>query len=152
MDTTRFRALSGRKSRPEIQERPVTAAERQRRHRDKLQQQKDATVDLFAMTNLYPRRTGLPMTIWVSPRGHARHAARIKVNMAHGPRMTLDNAAIVRLQPVPRVIAGTLSADDRVALFQWIAINETALLDHWNGLIDGCDLVERLRPLPPVTR
>jgi hypothetical protein len=135
-------------ARPVVQDRAMTAAERQRRHRDKLQQQKDATADLFAMTNLYPRRTGLPMTVWVSPRGHARHAARIKVSMTHGPRMTLDNTAIVRLQPVPQVIAGTLSADDRAALFQWIAMNETALLDHWNGLIDGGDLIERLRPLP----
>ena len=140
-------------ARPAVQDRAMTAAERQRRHRDKLQQQKDAAGpraggDPFAMTNLYPRRTGLPMTIWVSPRGHARHAARIKVNMTHGPRRTLDNTAIVRLQPVPRVIAGTLSADDQKALFQWIAMNEAALLDHWNGLIDGGDLIERLRPLP----
>jgi hypothetical protein len=134
-------------ARPAIHERAMTAAERRRRHRDKLQQQKDAAADLFAMTNLYPGRTGLPTTIWVSPRDHARHAARIKVNMAHRPRMTLDKVAIVRLQPVPRVIAGTLSADDRVALFQRIGMNESALLDHWNGLIDGGDLIERLRPL-----
>jgi hypothetical protein len=89
------------------------------------------------------------MTVWVSPRGHARHAVRIKVNMAHGQRMTIGNTAVVRLQPVPRVISGLLSADDRLAIFQWIAMNEQALLDHWNGLIDGGDLIERLRPLPP---
>jgi len=33
--------------------------------------------DLFEMANLYPRETGLPMTIWVSPRGNARHDVRI---------------------------------------------------------------------------
>jgi hypothetical protein len=36
--------------------------------------------DLFEMANLYPDTTGLPMTVWVSPRGTARHDARIKVN------------------------------------------------------------------------
>jgi hypothetical protein len=135
-------------ARPAIHEQPMTAAERQRRHRGK-QREEETDVDLFTMTNLYPRRTGLPMTVWVSPRGHARHAVRIKVNMAHGQRMTIGNTAVVRLQPVPRVISGLLSADDRLAIFQWIAMNEQALLDHWNGLIDGGDLIERLRPLPP---
>src|SRR5215469_2665502 len=128
----------------------MTVSERQRRHRQKMRQQeeKSADVDLFTMTNLYPRRTGLPMTVWVSPRGKARHAARIKVNMTHGPRMTIGNTAVVRLRPVPRVIAGELSAADRQAIFQWIAMNEAALLEHWNGVIDGGDLIERLRPLP----
>lgn len=135
--------------RPSIQERAMTVAERQRRHREKLQREEESDgVDLFTMTNLYPRRTGLPMTVWVSPRGRARHAARIKVNMAHGPRMTIGNTAVVRLQPVPRIVAGQLSASDRQAVFQWIAMNEAALIDHWNGLIDGGDLIERLRPLP----
>jgi len=36
--------------------------------------------ELFEMANLYPRTTGLPMTVWVSPRGNARHDVRIKVN------------------------------------------------------------------------
>jgi len=135
--------------RPSIQERAMTVAERQRRHRENLRRQEESNdVDLFTMTNLYPRRTGLPMTVWVSPRGRARHAARIKVSLHHGPRMTIGNTAVVRLQPVPKVIAGQLSASDRQAVFEWITLNEAALLDHWNGLIDGGDLIERLRPLP----
>jgi len=138
--------------RPSIQEHPMTPAERQRRHREKLPREDKSNVDLFTMTNLYPRRTGLPMTVWVSPRGRARHAARIKVNMAHGPRMTIGNTAVVRVRPVPMVISGQLSASDRQAIFQWIAMNEAALLDHWNGEIDGGDLIERLRPLPPAAR
>lgn len=139
-------------ARPLIQEQPSTDAERQRRHRQKLQQEKDASVDLFTMTNLYPRRTGLPMTVWVSPRGGARHAARIKVNMQHGERMTIGNTAVVRLRPAPAVIAGKLSASDRLLIFTWIAMNEAALIEHWNGLIDGGDLIERLRPVPAETR
>ncbi len=35
------------------------------------------TDDLFEMANLYPRETGLPMTVWVSPRGNARHDVRM---------------------------------------------------------------------------
>ena len=33
--------------------------------------------DLFEMANLYPDTTGLPMTVWVSPRGDARHDVRV---------------------------------------------------------------------------
>ena len=51
--------------------------------------------ELFQMVNLYPRSTGLPMTIWVGPRGNARHAARIKVNMTHGNQMDIANTATV---------------------------------------------------------
>ena len=32
------------------------------------------TEDLFEMANLFPRTTGLPMTVWLSARGKARHA------------------------------------------------------------------------------
>ena len=135
-------------ARPAIGEQPMTAAERQRRHREQELREAAPDVDLFTMTNLYPRRTGLPMTVWVSPRGHARYAARIKVNMTHGARMTIGNTAVVRLKPTPRVIAGQLSREDEAAVFRWIALNEQALLDHWNGRIDGGDLIERLCPLP----
>src|SRR5439155_19589318 len=53
------------------------------------------TNELFEMANLYPRTTGLSMTVWVSPRGNARHDVRIKVNMTHGNQMTVDNTAVV---------------------------------------------------------
>jgi hypothetical protein len=33
-------------------------------------------------------------------------------------------------------------------VFEWIAINEAALIDHCNGKIDGGGLIERLQPLP----
>ena len=51
--------------------------------------------DLFEMANLYPDTTGLPMTVWVSPRGSARHDVRVKVNMTHGNQMSIANTAVV---------------------------------------------------------
>ena len=62
--------------------------------------------DLFEMANLYPDTTGLPMTIWVSPRGNARHDVRVEVNMTHGDQMNVSNAAVVAVRPRPRVLAG----------------------------------------------
>jgi hypothetical protein len=34
------------------------------------------TDDLFETANLFPRTTGLPMTVWVTSRGNARHDAK----------------------------------------------------------------------------
>jgi hypothetical protein len=35
---------------------------------------------------------------------------------------------------VPRVIAGQLAAADFRRVVLWIAMNEAAIIDHWNGL------------------
>ena len=78
-----------------------------------MQQATDNDADeLFEMANLFPRTTGLPMTVWVSPRGNGRHDARVKVDMTHGDQMDIANTAVVGVRPSPRVIAGHLSPDD----------------------------------------
>jgi hypothetical protein len=55
--------------------------------------------ELFEMANLVSRTTGLPMTVWVSPRGNARHDIRVKVNMTHGDQKNIANTAIVGVHP-----------------------------------------------------
>src|SRR5215467_4738915 len=72
--------------------------------------------DLFEMANLFPRTTGLPMTVWVSPPGNARHDVRVKVNMTHGNQMSVTNTAVVAIRPSPHLIAGSLSPDDQRAV------------------------------------
>ncbi len=54
--------------------------------------------ELFQMTNVRsPRSSGLPANCWIGPRGHARHAARIKVQMNHNERFEPDNLAVVSI-------------------------------------------------------
>ena len=89
--------------------------------------------ELFEMANLYPEDTGLPMTIWVSPKGSARHDARVKVSMVNGKRMTLDNLAVVSIRPVPEVLHGSLKSRDEKLVVEWITKNQAALIDYWNG-------------------
>ena len=73
--------------------------------------------ELFEMVNLVPRLTGLPMTIWVSPRGNARHGPRIKVNMTHGRRQRLQTLQqLVGVDPeVPVIDQHRLVALDPIA-------------------------------------
>jgi hypothetical protein len=108
------------------------------------------TDDFFEMANLFPVTTGLPMTVWVSPRGNARHDLRVKVNMTHGNQMNPANTAVVALRPSPRVLAGQLSPEDARAVFQWVTLNAAALVAYWEGQIDTVQLGRVLTPLPPA--
>jgi hypothetical protein len=55
--------------------------------------------DTYQMANLYPRDTGLLMTVWVSPCGNVRNDARVKVCRTHGDRMDGTNLAVVAIRP-----------------------------------------------------
>ena len=104
--------------------------------------------DIFFMTNLSPRMTGLPMTVWVSPRGNARHDVRIKVNTTHGNRMTIEDTAVVAVRPAPRVVAGRLAPEDRRLVADWVRLNFEAIIDYWDNELDTGQFLERLKVLP----
>jgi hypothetical protein len=106
------------------------------------------TDELFEMANLFPRTTGLPMTVWVSPRGNARHDVRVKVNMTHGNQMNIANTAVVGVRPTPHVAAGHLSPDDQRAVFEWVLLNTAALVAYWEGGIDTIELGQQLKRMP----
>jgi hypothetical protein len=109
---------------------------------------REAEEDFFEMANLFPADTGLPMVVWVSERGHARHDVRVKVNQSHGTRMLPGNLATVSVRPAPRVVAGNLSPADLSAVSNWIGLNEAALVDYWEYRISTAQLIQRLQRLP----
>lgn len=100
--------------------------------------------ELFSMANLFPKHTGLPRTVWIGPKGGARHDARIKVS-AHPDRMDLRDAAVVSIRPEPRLLLGELSPSEFEAIAAWVRLNQQILLDHWNGEIDSFDLAQGLQ-------
>ena len=85
------------------------------------------------------------MTVWVSPRGNARHDVRVKVNMTHGNQMNVANTVVVAVHPQPPVDTGRLLSTDEQAVFAWVTLNEAALADYWDGRVDTAGLVGRLR-------
>src|SRR5436190_19848967 len=89
--------------------------------------------ELFEMANLYPRTTGLPMTVWVGPRGNARHHIRSKVNMTHGNQMNVDNVAVVGVRPAPHSIAGRLSSEGQRHVLEGSGINAASIIGAWGG-------------------
>jgi hypothetical protein len=55
--------------------------------------------DPFEIANLSPALTGLPMIVWISERGRARHDARVQVSLVHGRRARPDRTASVPVRP-----------------------------------------------------
>ncbi|HEY1932604.1 MAG TPA: hypothetical protein VGG99_11370 [Acetobacteraceae bacterium] len=106
-------------------------------------------IDPYQMANLFPRSTGLPLTVWAGPRGRARYDARIKVSLTPG-KMDTANTATVGLRPQPHLVRGRLAAADLEQISRWITLNEAALMDLWNGAIDGVEFAGRLRRLDPA--
>jgi len=104
--------------------------------------------DIFFMTNLSPRMTGLPMAVWVSPRGNARHDVRIKVNTTHGNRTTIEDTSVVAVRPAPRVVAGELTPEDRRLVADWVRLNLEAIIGYWENEVDTGQFLERLKVLP----
>ena len=110
----------------------------------------DEAVDLFEMANLSPTLTGLPMVVWISERGRARHDARVKVSLVHGRRARADRTASVSVRPTVGVVAGPqLDGRDLELVRQWIELNREAILAYWNGDLLTDEVIARLKPVVP---
>jgi hypothetical protein len=105
----------------------------------------DLDTDFFLMANLRPKTTGLPMVVWVSERGNARHDVRVKVALQHGDRIDPSHTAVFGVRPTPGLISGYLSSADQRVVSDWIKLNEAALVEYWDGLIDTSELLGRLK-------
>jgi hypothetical protein len=92
--------------------------------------------------------TGIDHTVFISPKGHTQHAARIK--LAIDPPHTVDPRGKVASIAIHdgRCVAGeTVPPDLREKMQQFIDINRDALLDYWEYRIDTEELRRRLRSI-----
>ena len=89
------------------------------------------------------------MVVWVSHRRRAWHDVRVKVQQAHGRRMSPSNTASVAVRPTPHLVGGQLPAADLLAVSEWIRRNEAVIVGYWEGTIDTGELIQRLQPISP---
>ena len=106
----------------------------------------DTTIDTYEMANLSAVTTGLPLTVWVSPRGRARHDAWIKVCLTPG-KMVSSHVAVVGIRPEPWPVTPGLGKAEFDQVARWIKLNEAALMEFWNETIDSIDLAGKLKKL-----
>src|SRR5262245_42942614 len=99
------------------------------------------------MVSLTKQETGIANTIFVSPRGYAQHAARLKIAIA--PPDTFDTttkAASMALhdysvtgERVPPHLARQAE--------RFIELNRAVLLAYWNNQIGTAELLRRILPI-----
>jgi hypothetical protein len=100
----------------------------------------------FEMSNLSPKRTGLPFVVWISIKAGAKHDVRIKIS--RDAKAHQSGWATVAIRPDVRVIAGTVSGRDLALIRQWVALNYDVLIRYWDGDIEYTeDALALLRPI-----
>ena len=99
------------------------------------------------MVSLRKDRTGVDNTVFVSTKGYARHAPRIKI--AIDPPDSLNPAAKTASMAIHDYsIAGAHIPPHLVEQAKrFIERNRAALLDYWDNKIDTPELIERLRAI-----
>ena len=104
----------------------------------------------FAMANVRPKYTGLPMIIYVSEK-NARHGPRIKVSQSYGDQLRGNALFSVTIERNPRVIGkrGDIRARDIGLVMEFIELNMPLLLAYWEQepVVDTLDMLQSLRKI-----
>lgn len=113
-----------------------------------------AEMELLEEMGSYDKKdTGIDNVVFLSPKGHTRHAARIKVAIdpwdSFDPRggktasIAIHDGSVTG-ESVPRRLYDQLLA--------FIDLNRETLLDYWDYRISTTAMEERLKPLPADTK
>ena len=95
------------------------------------------TEAIFEWANLFPRHTGLSVTVWVGPRGGARHAAGIKVCTEPGDRMRIGDAASMLIAEPPKLVRGKLTRAEAPRLIALFALGGLQGFVGWFMVASG---------------
>jgi hypothetical protein len=91
--------------------------------------------------------TGVDNTIFISPKGHTRHAPRIKLAIDPSDSVNPDSVTASIEIGSGEVVAGEVPTELHKQLQQFIELNRDVLLDYWNYRIDTAQLQRRLKPI-----
>jgi len=103
--------------------------------------------DLQEMVSYRKDVTGVDHTVFISPKGYARHGPRIKV--AIDPPDSLDpRGATASIAFDGRVVAGTIEPKLLQQAQRFIELNKPTLQAYWDYEIDTRQLQEQLKAQP----
>ena len=110
-------------------------------------QQRTYGLGLYAMANVQPKTTGLPMTVYISNK-NARHGPQINVSQQYGDQMNARELFSMTIEEDPRVIRkpGKIRVSDIRKVGQFIHENRELLLDYWRQAppLDTLDMLLKL--------
>ena len=97
--------------------------------------------NLFFMTTLRPKRTGLLFVVYVSPKGRVAQRPRIKASNKYGEKASEGDWFDVIIEDQPQVIGdctGLKGCDVEMAK-KWVRVNKDKLLKIWEDEMDVFD-------------
>ena len=105
---------------------------------------------LYEMSNYRPHKTGVPLVIWASQRGRARHEPWIKVSPSGSKSPGGDSVSVTVHPWEPRVIGDAKGSDPGHLEMakRWVALNHEHLTGLWNAEHDFEDFESNMRRLP----
>lgn len=92
-------------------------------------------LDFFLTANLPLKLTGLSFLVWISPRGNAMYAVRVKVSP--GPRAICDMTTVA-MRPDIQVVEGQMKTQDLALLSEWIQLNRAGYSSTATLPTSGC--------------
>ena len=104
---------------------------------------------VYGMANLYPKRTGLSVCIWVDDLGANRNVKhnlpRVKVQNVPGDKVVNDTFSL-SLEEHPRVLSGKVKLNRKTfnEVVQYVQSHLSDFLAAWYQDIDEDNLKERL--------
>jgi hypothetical protein len=101
-------------------------------------------LELEEMVSYRKNVTGVDHTLFISPRGNARHGPRVKV--AIDPPDSLDPRSVTATVALDGIlVAGDIAPELLRQVQRFIELNHQALLDYWDYRIDTDQLRQRLQ-------
>ena len=97
--------------------------------------------DLCLLTNLRPKRTGLLIVVYVSPKGRSTHGPRIKASNKYGGKTSEGDWFTITTADEPQVIGESelIKRRDVQSAKRWVQINKDKLLQVWEDEVDVFD-------------
>ena len=94
--------------------------------------QSHVDLETFAMSNVTPKRTGLPMVVYIGPK-NAKHGCRLKVSQFYGTKMRVGQWFFMTVEHEPHIIGdtGEIKLKDIKLVQDFIIINIRVILDFW---------------------
>lgn len=106
----------------------------------------NSKADLYEMANISPLETGLPVTVFCSPQGGAKHECRVKVANIRGGINEHDTFSIDLKDLAVRGHC-KLSSDELDSVKWWIHRNRFVILDYWKYRITTTQFINSIEPI-----
>lgn len=105
--------------------------------------------EVLGMANVGRKRTGLPVTVWISQGTGLPYGPRVKANCEPGDLAPSEKIFIVSIESEPKILLGKPAKKEYATkVREWVSLNKALLLSYWSG--ESWETSEVLNALKPL--